>query len=568
MNLSFVRKNFLPLLIAAQLLSALLGVVGFWGFPGWPGTHEYTSTAVRVFQFADAWRAGDWLPIWSTAENYGLGSPMPLYYPRLFTTITMIFFLCGVGIKTALVLTSMLFGMIGGAGLYGCCRILRLPRCWAAGLSLLFIHLNYAQTDLMVRGAMAEFTAMALLPLLAAWSLLVMLRGDFRWWGVLVGLGLFFGHPTILATALPLPATALVIAYSRHPARRSELLKRTILGGLAGAAVVGPWVLLWQTQKENFIFEIGYLLMNNPRYFFVSVREFLLNFLFYERHGNSINPQLDLGFLLGFLVLAGIAGCALYRSAALRQRWRRHWPELLVIGGCVILYFLFMNRITWPIYRRSYFLITMQFPWRLLAPASVLGVVLYALFLRLLRGVLSDRKLALLVWLPLLLTLGGSLLHQYRLESRLTWQEFTRQNPVNWIEYVPMVPKFKDDCDPNEWRILIDQWLQYHAQRPPEFFGTPAKIEIVPLADRRSWQITSISDQPFIVELPIIWSDLLLITPQDGSGRLPGWRSLENPRLRFAVPAGSQQIRVDVPSWRTVWRRNHLPLLPSALPPQ
>ena len=492
---------------------------------------------------------------------------MPLYYPRLFTTVSMIFFLCGAGIKTALVLTSVLFGTIGGCGLYGCCRILRLPRLWAAGLSLIFIHLNYAQTDLMVRGAMAEFTGMALLPLLAAWSLLVLLHGDFRWWGVLVGLGLFFGHPTILATALPLPAAALILALFRHPERRGELLKRTVLGGLAGAAVVGPWVLLWQTQKENFIFEIGYLLMHSPRYFFITAKEFLLSFLFYERHGNSINPQLDLGFLLGFLVLAGIAGCALYRSAALRRRWKRHWPELLVIGGCVILYFLFMNRITWPIYRRSYFLITLQFPWRLLAPASVLGVVLYALWLRLLRGVLPDRKLALLVWLPLLLTPGVSLYHQCR-PARLPLQEFTRRDPVNWIEYVPMVPKFKDDCDPDEWRILIEHWLQYHAQRPPVVSGNPEKIEITPLADRRSWQITSVSDQPFIVELPVIWSDLLLITPQDRSGRRPGWRSLENPRLRFAVPAGQQQIRVDVPSWRTVWLRNHLPPLPSALPPQ
>ncbi len=568
MNPPFWRKNFLWLLIAAQILSALLGVVGFWGFPGWPGTHEYTATAVRVFQFADAWRAGDWLPLWSTAENYGMGSPMPLYYPRLFTTVAMGFFLCGAGIKTALVLTSVLFGTLGGVGLYLSCRILRLPRLWAGALSLVFIHLNYAQTDLMVRGAMAEFTAMALLPLLAAWSLLVMLRGDFRWWGVLVGLGLFFGHPTILATALPLPAAALVIACFRHPARRVELLKRTVLGGLAGAAVVGPWVLLWQTQKENFMFEIGYLLMHNPRYFFVSAREFLLNFLFYERYGNSINPQLDLGFLLGFLILAAITGCALYRSAALRRRWQRHWPELLVFGGCVLLYFLFMNRITWPIYRRSYFLVTMQFPWRLLAPASVLGVVLYAVWLRLLRGVLPDRKLAFLVWLPLLLTPLVSLIHQCHQESRLSLQEFSSRNPVNWIEYVPAVPKFKDDCEAEEWLKLVHRWLQDYAKKPPEVLGNPKKIEILPLADRRSWQITSVSDQPFVVELPVIWSDLLLITPKDRSGRLPGWRSLENPRLRFAVPAGEQQIRVDVPSWRTVWLRNHLPPLPSALPPQ
>ena len=50
MNLSFVRKNFLPLLIAAQLLSALLGVVGFWGFPARRMPTMKMATVLRILR--------------------------------------------------------------------------------------------------------------------------------------------------------------------------------------------------------------------------------------------------------------------------------------------------------------------------------------------------------------------------------------------------------------------------------------------------------------------------------------------------------------------------------------
>ncbi len=551
----------MTLLIAAQILSALLGTLGLWCADGWPVTHEQRSTAARVLQFADAWRAGDWLPLWSTAENCGLGSPMPLYYPRLFTTTAMGFLLCGADVKTALVIATVLFGVLGGLGLYLCCRVLRLPRVHSGMLSLVFIHLHYAQTDVMVRGAMAEFAAMALIPLLAAWSLRVMLHGEAGRWGAAVGIGLFFAHPAIFAAAMLLPLGALCAAFILHPARRKGLLAEAALGGCAGAAVAAPWAILWNAQRDHFLFDVGYLMLQNPGNFFVAPSEFLINFLTDRHAGNSVDPQLDTGFLLGFALLATLSLVALRRSPRQRRRWRRRLPGLILVAGCLAAYFLFMNRVTWPLYQRSTLLWSLQFPWRLLAPASVLLVVLYAMLLRLLRGVVAPRLFTLLILLPLTIAAAVSCRGQLSPGSRLSSDELASADPVNWIEYAPLPPRFRGDHEPMKWMRLVLGWLDHYAHLPPIVRGQVRSVSITSTPGRRGWIIRSSADKPFTVELPMAWSDLVLIAPVDRSFRLPSWRTRDNPRLCFAVPAGKREIRVDAPSWFTVWERNRLKAL-------
>lgn len=51
---------------------------------GWPANHEFSSFFTRTAIYAEHMRQGDLLPIWSSADNGGFGSPQPALYHKLF----------------------------------------------------------------------------------------------------------------------------------------------------------------------------------------------------------------------------------------------------------------------------------------------------------------------------------------------------------------------------------------------------------------------------------------------------------------------------------------------------
>jgi len=55
---------------------------------GWPLNHEHDSFANRTIIFAQHAVAGDVLPVWSTLDNAGFGSPQPALYHKLYSIVT------------------------------------------------------------------------------------------------------------------------------------------------------------------------------------------------------------------------------------------------------------------------------------------------------------------------------------------------------------------------------------------------------------------------------------------------------------------------------------------------
>ena len=51
---------------------------------GWPYNHESLTWAYRSDLYAAAVTRGEWLPFWDASANFGLGSPMPLVYHKLY----------------------------------------------------------------------------------------------------------------------------------------------------------------------------------------------------------------------------------------------------------------------------------------------------------------------------------------------------------------------------------------------------------------------------------------------------------------------------------------------------
>ena len=109
--------RWLPVLrIALFVAVATVTTHHLWGASGWPQNHEATTFAVRTQIYADHLRAGDLLPVWSSRDNGGLGSPQPALYHKLFYLTAGSLRVAGASLKNALVLATVAFLVIGAAG--------------------------------------------------------------------------------------------------------------------------------------------------------------------------------------------------------------------------------------------------------------------------------------------------------------------------------------------------------------------------------------------------------------------------------------------------------------------
>lgn len=561
-------KWFPILLVLSQLLFAFLALWVLWSRPGWPGNHEEHVFALRVQYYLEEFRSGTFFGFWSQHENYGLGSPLGLFYPRLFSTLATLLFWVGLPLKSALIAALTLLGAAGGMGLFLAFRELRLPRIAAWLLSGCFTACNYVQTDIIQRGAMAEFAAIVMLTYLIWWSIYLVNRGKFHYALIPIAILLYFGHTAIMLFAGIIPATAFVLGWLRHRAERPVLLKRAFIATGVVGVVLLPWVLVTILMRSSFLFDIGYLFLNCPRYYFLKPWGFLPLSWRLPIHTYHIAPWLDAGFLLGIAVALLLLGCLFRRhrqqlAAELKRRQCFFWLLLLPLA----VYFFLMNELSWPLYRASDLMLALQFPWRLLAHVTILELVIYGLLLKLLHGKLSRKTWYSLALAPAALTLLGCIVAaQLNDRSRLTSTELADRQPKNWVEYYPVVPKFRDDCPVDDWRVLAADWLKRYADKPVELRGpAPQQLQIAKQPDG-SWRLVSSAREPYILILPTAWSDLHLVS--DGKERLGTWRTMEDPRLRVAVPAGEIALTADIPSWGTLFRRQLLPLQAPVLPPQ
>ena len=126
---------FVPLTFTALTAATL---VPLWRDAGWPLNHSGNLFALHTHVYARHFSWFDILPIWSSADVSGFGSPMPLLYHKLFYFLAGVIAL-GVGsLKSADLIAVALLLVAGAAGLYLTMRTLGASRLAAtvAGCSV------------------------------------------------------------------------------------------------------------------------------------------------------------------------------------------------------------------------------------------------------------------------------------------------------------------------------------------------------------------------------------------------------------------------------------------------
>lgn len=263
-------RSVIVLAAVAVLLSAPMLTLGILY------SHSSPYSLLWGTQFAEQFRAGILYPRWLAESFNGLGSPtfyfyapLPFWFDALISVIS--FNMLPDHFRLSVTLLLMLYS--SGLAMYAWLRHETRSRTASLVGAVAYMAAPYHMLDLYVRGALAEYAAFAILPLV---MLAIRLAADGRRGGLallsLAYAALLMTHlPTsLLATITVIPAYVLLRAW-RLDERRSaiSLIARAVLAGTLGVGLAAiylvpalslqEWIsseILWglpQYQPENWL---------------------------------------------------------------------------------------------------------------------------------------------------------------------------------------------------------------------------------------------------------------------------------------------------------------------------
>lgn len=361
--------------------AAALTVAPVMAGPDWPMNHELDSFFKRTLVYAGHMAQGDWLPLWSAADNAGYGSPQPALYHKAFYLVSGAAFLMLGSLKGALVVSLVAWLAAGAGALYYLCRVIGCDRQVAAAGAVMLLLANYTLTNWLVRGAMAELAAAMLVP----WVIAEYLR-SLRLLRITLGLGtslalLVLAHSAIalyLALILTVVALALLLAGQLSPAilRPSNSLPAVALCLVLVAPYATAMLLLGAGYDMTRITPPLYLPENNIQLFGKYFHDPAWTF---GATWQSYTVQLD--HALWALLLVGLVGVGGRWMHGHTRPEALHLRDALTLGLILLLALLLQTAWAIPFYRHVPVMGFIQFPWRLLAIVTPVLIALGLLLL-------------------------------------------------------------------------------------------------------------------------------------------------------------------------------------------
>ena len=213
---------------------------------------------VWLDQFAEQLRRGVLYPRWLPQSHGGLGSPVFYYYPPLAFYLGSAFVLGGLGTYAALLATFGLAYALSGAAMYWWLRDQAARPLLGA---LVYMVAPYHVFNFYQRGAVAEFVATALLPLvmLAIRSLSAGSAGAFVLLAVSYAALIGSHGPLALLASLFLIGPYALIEYRQSPRVLLRAVAALLLGVALAAIYLVPALELARFRDASKLWAFDYL---------------------------------------------------------------------------------------------------------------------------------------------------------------------------------------------------------------------------------------------------------------------------------------------------------------------
>src|SRR5579859_3391816 len=369
------------------LALAALGVLAAWPLvrAGYPTIGDGLIHFYRLVEFEHLLQSGAWFPRWATDLGYGYGYPLFNYYPPLAYYLGALFGGLGLSVANSLVAVYAASWLLALSGAY---RLARERGGPAAGLIAAAAYglSPYLYFNALARGALPETLGLGLLPW-ALWAFYRLARrptGAHLVLAALLFAALVLTHLLTALLALPLIVLFWCLARLGQPLDSTtpvktgglfqllitnyQLLLTFLLGfGLAAYFLI-PAVLETRSVHIGQLTGPGDLDFRNN---FLSLSTLLAWPATFDSRlvFHAVPPSLSLAAL-------ALAALGLARRAWGRRRGLAAWDAGLWLG--LIGLSLFTLRFTQPLWEHLPGASLVQFPWRLVGPASLLLALLAA----------------------------------------------------------------------------------------------------------------------------------------------------------------------------------------------
>jgi hypothetical protein len=321
--------------------------------------HDTWGAFSRVETWMNALKAGDLLAVWTPTDANGFGSPVPFFYHKLFNLVAAALALLTDDIVTGVRGAVLFFSALMFLGTCSCAA-----RCGAGLRSQIIIGIAcvmspYAVVCLVQRGAYAEYSAMALIPICIALSLDFFRQQASSWkalqlFALLILLALAHLVTFVIADSLLLACALSLILLGRRKAGLFLLAASGSTAVLFVLVVYVPFVVwgalfcpgqahLWGLPADNA----------------VPLRQLF-------------SPRARSWFGWPMLTLSGGFAWQVYR------RKNTGAGLVLAVGAIAIALVLLMSTLAAPLWKVSDALDFVQFPWRLLSIATPMIFVAFA----------------------------------------------------------------------------------------------------------------------------------------------------------------------------------------------
>ena len=455
---------------------------------GFPPNHEDDAFVLRTMVYAKHFRFGDLIPVWAASDNYGMGSPLPSLYHRLFYLISGLVYAITGSAKISIASALIVFTSIG---VYFTFLLLRSFGC-SVQIAMLgsstLPFLNYSVTNWLVRGAMAEYSAMMLIPLV-----LFLVKKSWERGSIYAPIGfaygcLFLAHSVIAYyTALIIGAVLLAGNFSRALPWAFFSVKQIALSLLAFVSVT--WWSLLPMLYFRQRYDMSRLLPDflNVQFQFHSAKEYLWDSTWsWSNAPQLFTVQMDIVLLLCLTVLL-----------FMRRFTRQHVGVFAILALSLML----QNGRSWWFYNIIPGAEFIQFPWRLSALSSLMLLILVFI------GLKQYKRFAVVIAVLTIIISGTwQRVNYYSYPDRLETQN---SRPLSGYslslfgEYLPadgslLTPDPASSAVFSEWKPNIDEFIQTANAE-----AQCSLKRVTSISESRLVSFTATCDQPSLVTLPV-----------------------------------------------------------------
>lgn len=548
------REYFMLFAWACAISCAVLAPIAL--ADGWPQNHEGVASVHRLAAVVGQWRAGQFMPVWSSVLHEGMGSPMPGLYHKTFMLVSAALYALTGGVKIAVVGTLLLCSVIGFMGVSWAIVVAYGRARWPAGVvaGTLLLTSNYATTDWLVRGAFAEYSAVAAI---GAMMVPLMRLVCFGVWSRWIGPLMAFAMLSHMSLALFVPflfAVGMIVAAKAHTLVWSTLVRRACVSAVVALALALPLlmpVIAFSGYNDN-----SELLSEGLR----PGNNFIDPFKYAWDAGWTWGDQFN-GFTVQFDLY--VFPTALAALALMLSEWRplrnpahaarppaaghlHANPAVPFLIAVFCLYLFFQMRLAAPLYELMPGARYLQFPWRLQAFTTVASTMLVAA----LAVYLWQQPGEAGRWCALMLSMGSVFVSlnsspaisgmRYEAISDMRVYGVGETDYLAGGEFGPRPPPGTE--------------LPRYAHLASQFALTSVGECTV---ERSDWhRFVEARELRFSVECPRAGDARFpvflapgMLARAEGGADLSIYRTCEDSRVRMDLPAGSYAIVIGLPGW-------------------